>query len=124
MNSNLIDQHLIDLLRIPAEQRTPEDIVDAISSIGIAAQIDLVPAGPLQQEQMKLAAIVDFLATELDIETYDISLSLRERQFPSISPLCAFMKDSTDGVRLIGFGRTAEEVLKDLHAVEPDKDAA
>jgi hypothetical protein len=34
------------------------------------------------------------------------------------------MKEGPDGAQMIGFGRTAEEVLKDLHPIQVNKDAA
>ncbi|MNF69061.1 hypothetical protein D3C84_509340 [compost metagenome] len=121
MNSNLIDQHLIDLLRIPAEQRTQANIAEAMNQIRAAALLDAAPLSLAQQEHSKLAAIVEFLAVELDMKSYDTVLDIRERQTYTLS---AMMRVNSDGQYLMGFGQTAEEVLKDLHSVKAYKDAA
>lgn len=121
MNNNLIDQHLIDLLRIPAEQRTQANIAEAINRIGAAAQLDTASLSRKHQEHAKLAAIVEFLAAELGIERHDTSLWIREGQTQSLH---AILSDAPDGMYLMGFGNTAEEVLKDLHPVARCKDAA
>jgi ABC-type hemin transport system substrate-binding protein len=121
MNSNLIDQHLIDLLRIPAEQRTQANIAEAINQIGAAAQLHAEPLILAQQEHIKLAAIAEFLAVELDLKSYYTTLDIRESQAYSLSVI---MTVNSDGHYLMGFGNTAEEALKDLHLVKANKDAA
>lgn len=121
MNSNLIDQHLIDLLRIPAEQRTQANIAKAINQIGAAAQLHAEPLILAQQEHIKLTAIVEFLAAELDVKSHNIMLDIREAQAYSLR---AVMRVNSDGHYLMGFGNTAEEALKDLHLVTANKDAA
>ncbi len=120
MNSNLIDQHLIDLLRIPADQRTQAIIAEAINRIGDAAQLDAPPLSSIHQEHSKLAAIVEFLAQHLKITRHDTSLDIRESQAHS---LWTIMSDDSNGLRLVGSGNTSEEVLKDLHPVKANKDA-
>ncbi|MNR66234.1 hypothetical protein D3C85_1896210 [compost metagenome] len=55
------------------------------------------------------------------MNTHDTTLCIRESQAHS---LAAFMSDIPDGLRLMGFGKTAEEALKDLHPVKTSKDAA
>ncbi|MCY1256146.1 hypothetical protein D9M68_51580 [compost metagenome] len=119
MNSNLIDQHLINLLRIPAEQRTQVTIAEAINQISAAAQLDTTPPSPIHQEHSKLAAIVGFLAVELNMERHDTGLFIRESQSHSLHTIM-----NADGLCWMGFGNTAEEVLKDLHPVKTSKDAA
>lgn len=121
MNSNLIDQHLINLLRIPAEQRTQVNIAEALNQINAAAQLDAAPLILAQQEHIKLVAIVEFLAVELDVKSHYTALDIREFQAYSLS---AMMRVNSDGQYLMGFGQTAEEVLKDLHPVKANKDAA
>ncbi|VVM50672.1 hypothetical protein [Pseudomonas fluorescens] len=121
MNSILIDQQLIDLLRIPAEQRTQTNIAAAIHQISVAAQLDVAPLILAQQEHSKLAAIVEFLAVELDMKSHDTVLDIRESRAYSLS---AMMRVNSEGLYLMGFGQTAEEVLKDLHPVKANKDAA
>ncbi|MHC8343322.1 hypothetical protein [Pseudomonas sp. RT6P73] len=120
MNNNLIDQYLIELLRIPAEQRTQENIAETINRIGSAAQLDASPLSQIHQEHAKLVAIVEFLAAELGIQRHDTSLWIREGHTQSLS---AILSDA-EGQYLMGFGETAEEVLKDLHTVARNKDAA
>jgi len=97
MNNDLIDHHLVDLLRIPTAHRTQTDITEAINRIGAAAELDMAPMGELQQEQNKLAAIVEFLAAELNMDTYDISLRLHERGYHSTSPLCLRIHEGGPG---------------------------
>lgn len=121
MNSNLIDQHLIELLRIPAEQRSQENIAETINRIGSAAQLDASPLSQIHQEHAKLAAIVEFLAAELGMQRHDTSLWIREGHTQSLN---AILSDDPEGLYLMGFGKTAEEVLKDLHPVARNKDAA
>lgn len=121
MNSNLIDQHLIDLLRIPAEQRTQANIAEAINQISAAAQLEAEPLSLVHKEHSKLAAIVESLAPELDMKRHNTILDTRETQAYSLSVV---MSGSPDGLYLLGFGNTAEEVLKDLHSFKANKDAA
>lgn len=121
MNNNQIDQHLIDLLRIPVEQRTQANIAEAINHIGAAARLDVAPLSQIHEEHAKLAAIVEFLAAELGTKRHDTSLWLREGQAHSLN---AILSVAPEGPYLMGFGNTAEEVLKDLHPVARNKDAA
>ena len=121
MNSNLIDQHLIDLLRIPAERRTQAIIAEAINQIGAAAQLNATPLNMAHKEHSKLAAIVEFLALELDMKAHITTLDTRESQSYTLS---AMMRVNYDGLYLMGFGQTAQEALKDLHPVQASKDAA
>lgn len=121
MNSNLIDQQLIELLRIPAAQRTQANIAEAIDQIRAAAQLDATPPNLAYQEHSKLAAIVEFLAVELDMKTHNTMLDSHESQIYSLS---AVMHENAEGLYLMGYGKTAEEALKDLHPVKVNKDAA
>jgi hypothetical protein len=121
MNSNLLDQHLIDLLRIPAEQRTQANIAEAINQIRAAAQLEATPLNMAHQEHSKLAAIVEFLAVELDMKAHNTTLDIRESHPYTLSTI---MRVNNDGLYLMGFGQTAEEALKDLHPVKANKDAA
>ena len=124
MDNDLIDRQLIDLLRMPQEFRTPANIAEAISRISATAHIEIAPTGRLQREQMKLVAIVEFLAAELKISQYDISLTLREHQDASLTSLCAYMRDDATGTKLIGLGSSAEAVLRDLHPLAENREAA
>lgn len=121
MNNDLIDQHLIDLLRIPVVQRTQTNIAEAINQIGAAAQLEAAPLILAHQEHSKLAAIVEFLAVELDVKRHDTTLNISGSEAYSLSVI---MSVTPDGMYLMGFGKTAEEALKDLHSVKANKDAA
>jgi hypothetical protein len=121
MNSNLIDKHLIDLLRIPAEQRTQANVAETIDQVRVAAQLDAAPLTSAQQEHSKLVAIVEFLAVELDMKNHNTALDIINPQKYSLSTI---MTVNSDGQYLMGFGQTAEEVLKDLHPVQASKAAA
>ncbi|MNL69230.1 hypothetical protein D3C87_1940580 [compost metagenome] len=68
-----------------------------------------------------MAAIVEFLAVELEMKSHYTVLDIRESQAYSLS---AMMRVNSDGQYLMGFGKTAEEALKDLHLVKANKDAA
>lgn len=121
MDHKLTDQHLIDLLRIPAKQRTQTKIAEVINQLSTAAQLEAAPLILAHQEHSKLAAIVEFLAVELDIERHNTVLDIREGQAYSLSVI---MNGNSDGLYLMGFGKTEEEALKDLHPVKANKDAA
>lgn len=112
MDHNLIDQQILNLLRIPAVQRNQADIAEAVNRIAAAAQLDMTPLGPLQNEQIKLAAIVDFLAKEMNAKYYTVDLAMTDRNDPS-RPLYARINIDLDN-SLFGFGDTAEETLKNL----------
>ncbi len=47
MNHKLIDQQILNLLRIPTAQRSQIDIAEAINRIAVAAQLDMAPLAPL-----------------------------------------------------------------------------
>lgn len=113
MNNDLIDQHLLDLLRIPASQRTQSNIAEAINRIAAESHLDMTPVGPIQQEQIKLAAIVKFLAEEIGAMRYVVSLDIHDPEWGRTESLYATIKIGTEN-SLWGSGTTAEEVLKDL----------
>lgn len=123
MNNNLIDQQILDLLRIPANQRTQSNIARAINWIAAAAHLDMTPAGPIQQEQIKLAAIVKFLAEEMGAMRYVVSLDIRDPELGSTESIYAMIKIGPEN-SLCGYGTTAEEVLKDLSKPHWEKAAA
>ncbi|MGY1952528.1 hypothetical protein [Pseudomonas pergaminensis] len=120
MNNEQIDQHILDLLRIPAYRRTPDDIAKAINGIAAAAQLETAPLCPIQHEQFKLRAIVQFLAEDMRAEEYDVTLELSPRAVDRGTPLSMLIKLGP-GSHLIGFGKTAEEVLRDLRKPSWDK---
>ena len=96
MNSNLIDQ-LIDLLRIPAERRPQANIAEAVNQISAATPLEAKPLSLAHKEHSKLAAIVEFLAAELDMKAHHTTLDIRESQTYSLS---AMMRVNSDGCLL------------------------
>lgn len=123
MNNDLIDQHLLELLRIPANQRTQSNIAGAINQIAADAHLDMAPVGPIQQEQIKLAAIVKFLAEEMGAMRYVVSLDIRDPELGQTESLYASIKIGPEN-SLYGYGATAEEALKDLRQPHWEKAAA
>lgn len=123
MNNELIDQQILDLLRIPAYQRTPDDIAEAINGIAAAAQLETAPLCPIQHEQLKLRAIVQLLAEDMQAEEYGVTLELSPMADNWRAPLSMLIKLGP-GSHLIGFGKTAEEVLRDLRKPSWDKVSA
>ncbi|TFY95929.1 hypothetical protein DYL61_00440 [Pseudomonas nabeulensis] len=123
MNNELIDQQILDLLRIPAYQRTADDIAEAINGITAASQLETAPLCPIQHEQLKLRAIVQLLAEDMQAEEYGVTLELSPMADNWRAPLSMLIKLGP-GSHLIGFGKTAEEVLRDLRKPSWDKVSA
>lgn len=134
MNNDLIDQQIIGLLRIPTEQRSQEQVAMALAGIAQAAQLETATlAAPLREEtilitlqqgQLKLAAIADFLRRELHLEHSNAQLDLREANNTWVPPLSVMLMNSSSDIFMLGYGRTAEEALYDLHTVaKSGKDA-
>lgn len=123
MNHKQIDQQILDLLRIPALQRTPDDIAKAINGIAAAAQLETAPLCPIQHEQLKLRAIVQLIAEDMQAKEYSVTLELSPMADDWRTPLSTLIKLGS-GSHLIGFGKTAEEVLKDLRKPSWDKVSA
>ena len=115
MDNALIDQQLINLLRIPLEQRTETDVLNTMQGLATAGSIDQVPTTRLQRELGRLFAITTFLASELGITRLHISCSITEH---SNDPYlhCMLFPDQGDEA-LSGHGGTAEATLRDLHSV-------
>ncbi|WP_116828056.1 hypothetical protein [Pseudomonas syringae] len=123
MNQEAIDRLLIDLLRIPPEQRTQNDVAAVIAGINSAALLEAVAATPLQQEQIKLLAITEFLACELQMVDAHVTLDLSITQ-PQWIPLTLTMRRPCAGY-VFGRGRTAQEALMDMYDYIPSpKEAA
>lgn len=123
MNQEAIDRLLIDLLRIPPEQRTQNDVAAVITGINSAARLEAVAATPLQQEQIKLLAITEFLACELQMVDAHVTLDLSIIQ-PQWIPLTLTMRRPYAGY-VFGRGRTAQEALMDMYDyIPPPKEAA
>lgn len=123
MNQEAIDRLLIDLLRIPPEQRTQNDVATAIADIDAAALLEAVAATSLQQEQIKLLAITEFLACELRMVKAHVTLDLSITQ-PCWTPLTLTMRRPDAGY-VFGRGNTAQEALMDMYDYIPHpKEAA
>ncbi|RMR09798.1 hypothetical protein [Pseudomonas syringae group genomosp. 3] len=117
MNQEAIDHLLIDLLRIPPEQRTQNDVATVIAGINSAALLEAVAATPLQQEQIKLLAITEFLACELQMVDAHVTLDLSITE-PQWTPLTLTMRRPCAGY-VFGRGRTAQEALMDMYDYIP-----
>ncbi|PBQ12858.1 hypothetical protein [Pseudomonas syringae] len=122
MNQEAIDHLLIDLLRIPPEQRTQNDVAAAVAGINAAALLDAVAATPLQQEQIKLLAITEFLACELQMVEAHVTLDLSIKQ-PCWTPLTLNMRLPSAGY-VFGRGNTAQEALMDMYDYIPHPEEA
>lgn len=120
MNNDQIDKQILDLLRIPATQRNQEDIAEAINRLAAVANLEISPLAPLQHEQIKLAAIAEFLVTEFGAEYYHATLEMTTHKRDWDKPLSVLIKQGPNN-HLAGLGKTAQEVLKDLHRASWDK---
>lgn len=119
MNHEEIDRQLIELLRTPAQERTPEIIESAIALICTAAELETIPATQSQQEQIKLLAIANLLACDLKTTHHYASLDLHctaetSRQLT----ICMRLPN---GNCLIGFGETAQAALMNMKEITPSK---
>ena len=131
MNNDLIDLHILSLLRIPAEQRTQARVALALADIAQAARLETAMlANPvteqnrLQQEHLKLAAIAEFLRQELGFEHCSVPLDLRESYNQWDRPLSVILSNYKGETFMHGRGRTAEECLQDLCTLVKSRKAA
>ncbi|MBI6845242.1 hypothetical protein YA0016_26375 [Pseudomonas syringae] len=123
MNQEAIDRLLVELLRIPPEQRTQNEVATVVAGINAAALLEAVAATPLQQEQIKLLAITEFLACELQMVEVLVTLDLSITQ-PHWTPLTLSMRRPGAGY-VFGRGNTAQEALMDMYDYIPHpKEAA
>lgn len=130
MDHNLIDQLILALLRTPVDQRTPECITEALQRIVEAAtpnelkQTGDLPgkstSASIQQEQLKLAAVASFLKEELNYRNCSTQLSIDEYSSDHHQTLTILLSSHESSAEsfLVGYGRTAEDALRDLHAVK------
>lgn len=131
MNNDLIDRHILSLLRLPAEQRTQDRVALVLAGIAQAAQLETATLGhllteqnKLQQEQLKLAAIADFLRQELNFEHCNAQLDLCESDNDWGQPLTVLLSNTGGDIFMYGRGQTAESALRDLHPVTKTGQAA
>jgi len=115
MDSKLLDQTLIDLLRMPQAKRTPEVINAHLTLAATAAGLKLESPTQLQLEQLKLLSAVSLLASNLGNNfTHRINLRLGQglegmELFAAIEHIHA-----DKGPRFTAFGTNAERVLAKL----------
>ncbi|RMQ45999.1 hypothetical protein ALQ04_01648 [Pseudomonas cichorii] len=121
MNHEEIDRQLIELLRTPAQERTPGIIESSIALICTAAELETAPATPTQQEQIKLIAIIERLACDLKTTNNNVTLELSADDPNPIHQALHLSMRLPNGNYLFGWGRTAEETLRDMREVVPTK---
>lgn len=113
MDRKLIDEALVDLLRMDDAKRTPEKIHAHLTLAATAAGIRLDAGAPLQLEHMKLHSAVALLAGGLGGSfTHRTNLRLG----PGLEGLELFASvEATGGnPRFTAFGNSAERVLANL----------
>lgn len=115
MDSKLLDQTLIDLLRMPQAKRTPEAINAHLTLAATAAGLKLESPTKLQLEQLKLLSAVSLLASNLGNNfTHRINLRLGQG-LEGMELFAAIEHIHVDkGPRFTGFGSNAERVLAKL----------
>jgi len=124
MNHEAIDRQLIELLRMPIRRRTTTRLSAGLNELAAAAGVHAVGMSPIQQEQVKLLAIADSLASELGTTKSSVLLDLTNHEDHAwINPLTLVMHRKT-GDYLMGHGRSAQEALRDLHEYTPKSTAA
>ncbi|NVZ62027.1 hypothetical protein HX867_08030 [Pseudomonas gingeri] len=135
MDHNMIDQQLLALLRVPAEQRTSEGLAEALQGVAKAAALDdltltatnseQMHLPSLQREQIKLVALGEFLMHELECNSYTVQLDVAKYEFgPSAQLTIILARHSQPSAPsnctrlMIGSGKTAEAALRDLHEIQ------
>ncbi|WP_397452501.1 hypothetical protein [Pseudomonas sp. NA-150] len=118
MNNETIDRLLIRLLRTPEDERTQEHVVEALALVREAANLEATSQDEPFKEQLKLAAIAELLTSELNMSNFSVSLDMRGLGVHRIQSLSLSMTGS-DKTWFFGYGKTAEEALKDLHEHKP-----
>ncbi|QGA51470.1 hypothetical protein [Pseudomonas brassicacearum] len=127
MDNELIDEQILALPRIPAEQSTLKSLIDALQQIaettdrsapvqtdGMSDYIDLVL---VQREQLKLCAIGVFLMEEYGYTWCSVTNSSDVSNDDRHITLSIILTSDQDHF-LIGYGNTAEKALRDLHKVK------
>ena len=117
MDQKTIDRLLIDLLRVPLERRDQNEVARTVANLSAASHLETVTATPSQREQIKLMAIVELLAYELQMELAHVTLEM-SADTEGLVPLTITMRNP-DGNYVFGRGRTAQEALQDLHDYKP-----
>lgn len=114
MDKKLLDDTLLDLLRMPEAARTPEIIASHLALAATAAGIAHQGAAPLQLEHMKLHSAVSLLAASLGGSfTHRTNLRLGDG-LEGMELFASIETTNLGGVRFTGFGDTAERVLAQL----------
>lgn len=130
MDSHLIDNTLLDLLRMTEAKRTPEVIASHLALAATAAGIRSDGSSPLQLEQLKLHSAVTLLTNGLG-DNFTCRTSLRLGTGLEGWELFTSVESGGNlGVRFTAYGSTAERVLAKLredisqHGRQAEKKAA
>jgi len=131
MNHNLIDMQILELLRIPANQRTQERVAFALTAIAQAAesrapvvpQLEQSAKTTMQQEQIKLAALTEFLRQELGFDYCSVTLDINQDNYKQNDSLTTFIGSDEGDNFMVGRGLNAESALRDLHTIAKPKKA-
>lgn len=118
MDRKLIDETLINLLRMPEAARSKEVIMAGLTLAATAAGERLGSGHSLQLEQLKLSGALQLLANEMG-EAYTHTSTLRLGPGREGVELfgCIEAKGATNGLpRFTAFGPTAERVLAKLRS--------
>lgn len=111
----LLDETLLDLLRMPEAERTPEVISSALHLAATAAGIRLGQATDLQLQHMQLQGAVARLTAQLgDGFTHRTSLRLGSN-VDGLELFASIEATGRDDIRFTGFGCTAQGVLARLN---------
>lgn len=111
----LLDDTLLDLLRLPEAQRTTEVISSALHLVATAAGLRLGQATDLQLQHMQLEGAVARLTAQLG-DGFKHRTSLRLGSDVDGIELFAYIEATGRAdIRFTGFGRTAQSVLAHLN---------
>lgn len=117
MDNNLLDELLIDLLRMPAAQRTQEKVLANLALATTAAGALDSKQGSLHNDHLALAAALERLASTLG-DQYRWGTRLRLGPDTGGIELCALIEPVAHAdqlPRFIAFGSTARAALAGLN---------
>lgn len=119
MDNQLIDQLLIELLRLPATRRTQDKILANLTLAATAAGVSLTVEGSsLQLEHLQLTAALEHLAADLG-SNYRVRAMLRLGSGVEGVELGAVIEplDSNSGLpRFVSFASSARSALAGINA--------
>lgn len=111
MDHQLSDESIALLAALPAEARSPEQVLSWARFICAAAGVEFDSPTPLQQAQSELHAATALLAKKLGAVSFTSEHQMRGQQDPELTA-CIHVGD---GVVLLGRGSSAAQVLRALH---------